>query len=101
MYWNDIEIFWDAIDNRWEDAFGNPINFGIFGAPPAPMTAGQQTILTTTKRNLNEADLMFDPYIQSILEHIDYLKRMKRLTRFEENSLAAEIQGRMAVLLKQ
>jgi hypothetical protein len=70
------------------------ITYALRGAPAVAST--DSTIQTRT--HLTEYEMMFDPYVQSILDHIDYLRRSKRLTPIEESILYGEISGRIGYL---
>jgi len=96
--WSEIDCSnWSEFENLWSDEWCDidiPQGVQILGAAPGVSSQNDVHI----RRNLSESEMMFDPYIQSILEEIEYKRRKGRLTRMEECNMNDEIAARMHYL---
>jgi len=95
--WSNIDCSnWSNFNNFWSDEWCENLTTNtivqIVGAPPGSLGTGQGMEI---RRNISECEMMFDPYIQSILEDIEYKRKKGWLTPMEESILNGEIASRM------
>jgi hypothetical protein len=95
-----VDKSWDTLQlGHWDDDWisNNVVLDNYNKSAPAGPSSTNNTTTEHTKRNINEL-INNDPYINSLLEQMNYLKRSRKLTPQNEILLQAEISGRIMFL---